>query len=425
MSERGQLSAPKELSDRVRSLRLTNRETSAANSSRLAWLPWIFCIVLLFTSVAFGYRAYRVGGLSTSPTAATATPAGYATTPSGQSVELPASGAVAAAGEVVLQSKGYVIPKSLVQVSPKVGGQLIWINDRFEEGRRFKKGDKLAEIEKTEYQAEFDQAESAYLAACERYQELVKTRPEEIKQAEAELEEARQTGLQLQLEYERNQRLASTRAVPLRELEQAQYSSEANKARLRRLEATLRLLRDGRLDRRIQAAEFEMKQAKGVLDRARWRLENTIITAPIDGTILTKKAELGNMVNPSAFSSGISASLCEMADLTKLEIDLSIQERDIAAVKVGQECQIMPEAYQNDPEFLSKHPRGYRGVVSRLMPTADRAKGAIPVRVAIAPGEIPEAEAGLYLRPDMSALVSFKRSPTATTAGEPTRTSSN
>ncbi|MFO0880463.1 MAG: ABC transporter ATP-binding protein [Gemmataceae bacterium] len=92
------------------------------------------------------------------------------------------------------------------------------------------------------------------------------------------------------------------------------------------------------------------------------------------GAILSKKAELGNIVNPSAFSSGISASLCEMADLTRLEIDLSIQERDIASVKVGQPCLIMPEAYKSDREFLARHPQGYYGDVSRLMPTADRAK---------------------------------------------------
>ena len=69
----------------------------------------------------------------------------------------------------------------------------------------------------------------------------------------------------------------------------------------------------------------------------------------------------------------------------------------------------MPEAYAADKDgFLTKHPQGYTGRVSRLMPTADRAKGAIPVRVVI---DVPEAEAGVYLRPDMGALVSFLKVP--------------
>jgi hypothetical protein len=69
----------------------------------------------------------------------------------------------------------------------------------------------------------------------------------------------------------------------------------------------------------------------------------------------------------------------------------------------------MPEAYQSDSEFLARHPQGYAGFVSRLMPTADRAKGAVPVRVRIRREDIPEDEAGKYLRPDMGALVSFKK----------------
>jgi HlyD family secretion protein len=114
---------------------------------------------------------------------------------------------------------------------------------------------------------------------------------------------------------------------------------------------------------------------------------------------------LYNLVNPSAFSSGISASLCEMADLTQVEIDLAIQERDVALLHPGQACLIMPEAFQKHKPFLEKHPKGYQGYISRLMPTADRAKGAIPVRVWVK--NISVEEAGLYLKPDMGALVSF------------------
>ena len=80
------------------------------------------------------------------------------------------------------------------------------------------------------------------------------------------------------------------------------------------------------------------------------------------------------MVNPSAFSNGLSASLCEMADLTKMEVDLAIAERDISKVFDDQECIVRAEAF---PE------RTYIGWVTRRMPTADRSKGAVPVRVQI------------------------------------------
>lgn len=129
--------------------------------------------------------------------------------------------------------------------------------------------------------------------------------------------------------------------------------------------------------------------------KAEWRLNNCTIVAPISGTILKKNAEKGNIVNPIAFNG--SFSLCELANLADLEVELLIQERDISKVFKDQECKIRAEAY---PE------REYKGFVSRLMPIADRAKGAIPVRVKIS---IPAEEEGVYLKPEMGAVVSFMK----------------
>jgi hypothetical protein len=80
-----------------------------------------------------------------------------------------------------------------------------------------------------------------------------------------------------------------------------------------------------------------------------------------------------------------------------LEVDLKIQERDIANVEVGQRCMVMPEAYQNFEPFRKEHPNAYDGTVSRMMPTADRSQGAIPVRVKL---RVPQEEQGKYLRSD-------------------------
>ena len=127
--------------------------------------------------------------------------------------------------------------------------------------------------------------------------------------------------------------------------------------------------------------------------KAQWRLDNCIIRAPISGTILKKNAEEGSLVNPIAMQGFYS--LCEMADLSDLEVDLTIQERDISKVFKGQKCKVRAEAFPD---------RVYEGYVSRLMPTADRAKGAIPVRVKVT---VPAEEEGVYLKPEMGALVSF------------------
>jgi multidrug resistance efflux pump len=165
--------------------------------------------------------------------------------------------------------------------------------------------------------------------------------------------------------------------------------------RVERMRQAYKLMVEGPRVERIEQARAEVRQADADLTKAQWRLDNCKITAPVSGTILSKKAEEGNMVNPSAFSNGLSASLCEMADLSDLEVDLAIEERDVARVFRGQRCKVRPDAFPD---------RVYDGVVSRLMPQADRGKGAIPVRVKLT---VARDEEGVYLKPDMRAQVSF------------------
>lgn len=389
------------LGDRVRSLRLKEAPKGAEAPSRV--IPWALCAVSLLAAAAFGYRAYRVAPAAVAPSADSSSTA--------SEVSSAARTAQADSGDVVLQSKGYVIPAHQIQVSPKIPGMIVWLNPKFEEGQRFREGDELARLEDVDYRSERDQARAGLEAAEQKYEELnVGFRPEEKEQARAELEEARRNLHQLRLDLDRSQRLSAGNALAQREYEQAKYGHDAMESRARRLEFAYKLVQEGPRQERILAAKAEMHQARANLTKAEWRLENCIIRAPVTGTILSKKAEKGNIVNPIAFN--IAASLCDMADLSDLEVDLTIQERDIAQVEVGQRCVVMPEAFQNHEPFRKKHPHGYDGWVSRLMPIADRAKGAIPVRVKI---RVPRDEEGIYLKPEMGVLVSFKK----TTDAEP------
>src|SRR6516225_7577052 len=102
------------------------------------------------------------------------------------------------------------------------------------------------------------------------------------------------------------------------------------------------MLEGARIEK-IEAAWAEIEQAEADLDKAKWRLDNCTIRAPVSGTILTKKAEIGNLVNSLAFAG--SLNLCEMADLSDLEVELSVEERDIAKVVKDQRCIVRAEAY--------------------------------------------------------------------------------
>jgi multidrug resistance efflux pump len=239
--------------------------------------------------------------------------------------------APAAAQDVVLETKGYVLAVHPVQVSPRVVGKVMWVNPHLEEGQSFKEGDVLAKIEDTEYRCDVDHATHMYEAAQARLKEAQGAASEKERQAEA-----------------------------------------------------------------------EMAAAKADLDKAKWRLDGCEIRAPIGGTVLTVKAHQGDLVNAAAFN--VASSLCDMADLADLEVDVKIPEGDIAKVSAGQACTIMPEAYRNDRGFLKLHPTGYEGRVSRVLPVADRSQADIPVRVRI---DVPRDEAGAFLRIDMGVVVSF------------------
>lgn len=414
--------APKsKLGDRVQSLRLNNipqRQTAS-----LAWVKWVVAVAILLV-IAWFIRPYLVSGYnvlmssvasvetesddssstsdsagqqSSTPAATSSTGSGSRNTSTGSSAPSPANSnqrslPLASGIKVMLEAKGYIIPAHQILVSPKVSGMITML--QVEEGRRVEQGELLAVLESTEYESDARRARATVSLAEQRLLELKNgNRPQEIAQASAELGETVALLPQLEADYERNIKLLQDNAISVQEVDRSRSELDAAQKRKLRLEQAFKLMVEGARKERIAIAEAELEQAEADLMKAEWRLSSCKIIAPISGTILEKNAEVGNLVNPVAFNG--SFSLCEMADLSDLEVDLSIQEREISVVFVGQRCRIRADAYPT---------RDYEGYVDRLMPIADRAKGAIPVRVKI---KIPAEEEGVYLKPEMGAIVTF------------------
>lgn len=387
------------LSDRVRSLRLSDRHTRRRTTSGLAWT---LVIILAAVTSLLGYREYQRGdmfGPRPAVVAATtdpeAVPDSTASTPSPAAGENRAAPApVADSGSIALESKGYLIPAHQILVSPKVSGMVTKLF--IEEGMRIEKGQVLGELEKVDYEADVRRAQASLLLARAR-RDLMKagSREEEREQAKAELAEAERQLAQLRQEHERN---ISLRAKDRTLVSDSTFEEQASLyesaiQKVKRLASRRDQVLNGNRKEEIEAAEAEVEQFEAELQKAEWRLSNCTIRAPISGTVLKKNAEEGNIVNPIAFNG--SFSLCDLADLSDLEVDLSIQERDVSKVYPQQACQIRSEAYPD---------RIYEGFVDRLMPIADRAKGAIPVRVKV---KVAKSEEGVFLKPDMSAVVTF------------------
>ncbi len=292
-----------------------------------------------------------------------------------------------AGDDKALDCQGYILPLQRTIVSPKVSGMVVKLH--IGEGCRVKKGDVLAELEDVDYKAEVHCAESAVETARQQLSEAQSSQPKEIGQAEAELERAKLEVTQLKSDYERSHELyCKHSAMSKMEFEASGTKFQEAAQHVRSLEFALALMRIS-LVQKLAAAQSRLEEAEADQAKARRRLENCMVRAPCDGTILTKNAEEGNLVNPQ------TSTLCELANLSQLEVELAIQERDIGKLAPGQHCKIHTEAFPD---------RIYDGVISRFMPVANRQQSTIPIRIKIT---VPQGEEGVYLKPEMAAIVSL------------------
>jgi HlyD family secretion protein len=368
------------LQDRLQSLRLgQNIRVPPRRSAKVFWL-----IVFLVVGGCI-YWAYRTYGSEWGKVFASATSTATA------------ADAKAAEGErekvdpnIALEAGGYIVPMQRVQVSPKVGGQ---VKELFiEEGSFVKQGQPLAKLEVDEYLFDFNRMQAMAALAEAKFQEAKKgNRDEEKWHAEAAEKEAAESLRQARDELAKLK--ASGNAVSFDELDKAASRVRIAEQKLEQQKAQNVLMKKGTREERIAAAKAEYDQVCAERDKAKWRLDNCTVVAPISGVILEKKTELGNTVRPEAFSNGLSASVCDMADLRSLEVEVDISERDIRRIRKGQKCVIRTEA------FVDKK---YEGAVARIMPVASRSKASVTVRVKI---EVPAEEKDL--RPEMRARVQF------------------
>ncbi len=395
----------RELKARVQKLRIGGPSTGGKSFlAGVTWLPWILCAVLALAWGGVGLRSYRPGS--------TDDDGGPVAAPTNKSGTGSSTSSGGSSGIAIAPVKGYLVPAQQIAVSPiDVGGQLIEHN--FIEGVQYKQGTVLARIDSTNYKAAVEEtrslvsaAESRLAGAKQRWQEIL---PASVRQIEKDqvIEEKKESEIvekRAKQEYDRLKSisLGNTGAVAPRELQQAEADYFSAKARTSRLEATYQILEVGPRPEKINAAQEDynaaqkdLDAAKARLNQSQWRVDNCTIRMPITGTVLSKKAELYSLVNPLAFGA-TSGSLCDIADLANLEVDLEIPEKDIGKLEKGQPCRIVADAFQD---------RTYDGELFRIMPIANRSKSVISVRVKVKlpPGEIQ----GQFLKPEMGAVVTF------------------
>jgi HlyD family secretion protein len=296
-------------------------------------------------------------------------------------------------GGTVLSATGYIVAHHTINVNSKVTGRLLWIG--VEKGDKVKEGQVLVRLEDQEFRAAYDQAKGAVDNARAYLDELEHgSRPEEVLQAQHNLDEARATLVNDKLTLDRTKELFGAGVVSKQALDDATAKFDSDQQRVNSLEKAFQLMKIGPRQEEIARARGALTQAQGQLDYAKAQLDATIIRAPVTGTILDRTAEKGELITAqfaSGSAGGPQGSVVSLADLNDLQVELDIAQADFARLGPKQKGIITTDAYPD---------RKYNGEIAQISPEANRQKATVQVKVQVLnPDE--------YLRPEMNATVKF------------------
>lgn len=313
-------------------------------------------------------------------------------------------------GGTVLSATGYIVAHHTINVNSKVTGRLAWIG--VEKGDKVKEGQVLVRLEDDEFRAAYEQSRGAVDNARAYLEELQHgSRPEEIQQAQHNLDEARATLVNDKLTLDRTKELASSGVVSRQQLDDATAKFESDQQRVNSLQKGFELARIGPRPEELLRAQGALTQAQGQLDYAKSQLDATVIRAPVTGTILDRTAEKGELITAqfaSAAAGGPQGSVVSLADLNDLQVELDIAQADFARLGPNQKGIVTTDAYPD---------KQYDGQIAQISPEANRQKATVQVKVQVLnPGKYPDVQ----LRPEMNATVKFLANDTPKTATGPT-----
>ena len=268
--------------------------------------------------------------------------------------------------DAVLTGQGYVVAQVKAAISSKATGRL---QELFViEGDKVQKGMIIGRIESNDVQANLNQqkAQIAVLNAS-------------LANAQAELEDAHSA-------YIRQQSLLQNKVGTQSEFDGAQ-------GRWKRALA------------QVSAAQAQINAQQAAIASAQVLVENTIIRAPFDGTVLSKNANVGEVITALGAAAGSRGAVVTLADMSSLEVEADVSESSLSKILPNMPVEISVSAIAD---------KKYKGFVNKIIPTADRGKGTVQIKIRF--NEIDER-----VLPEMGAKVNFLRQTNSNEVQEPAK----
>lgn len=319
--------------------------------------PWLLVLVTVFatSTLVLGYLVY--GDMSSGadgPQAANASPVGIAdAAESDEPIVVTPPAAEAGVRDRILDASGYVVAMRVATASSKTVGRIVEV--LVEEGMEVEEGQIVARLDSETQQIQLD------LAKARRQRSVAQQAESRARLREAELALARA------------RRMGEAELISLEEIDNAEIRVEQILAELDR-----------------QAAEIRIADQEVLLQQT--LIDENIIRAPFAGVVVQKNAQPGEIIAPSTSGGGFTRTgICTIVDMSSLEIEVNVTESYINRVFVGQRAEAILDAY---PDFIIP------AAVSAIVPTADRQRATIKVRVMF-------DELDPRILPDMGVKVAF------------------
>ncbi len=303
---------------------------------------------------------------------------------------------------VKISATGIVEPNFKVEVKSKASGEVL--SFPLKEGDRVKKGTLLLQLDKSDEQrnvakartelssssAKYKKAETSLLLQKTKYDANIKSSQSEIKTALANLKESKD-------KLKRQKELFAKKVVSQESLDTAITLFKVNQENLIQAQTRLQTAMDSIHDitmkkNEVELAQSEVKRSEIAVDEAEERLEETEIFAPIDGVIIEKLVEEGQIIASGISNVSGGTAIVTIADMSRLFVIADIDETDIGSVKLGHDVRVTADAFPNEV---------FKGKVTRIAP-----QGLIENSITIFKAKIEILGSGkTQLKPMMSANI--------------------
>ena len=326
--------------DKIQSLRIPAEAKNRSQKS--VWLIFLFVAAAACVAVFFAWPR-ESDSVRTSPgskNVALAKTAEAKGAPATTNAPVAAAAPAPKPGGSLLTVSGYIVNRERIEISPRFMGMVKWVGVK--KGDSVTNGQVVVLLDDSEYKARLSEFNG------------------KKRVAEVALEKAK-------IWHERVLQLSS---------ENVESKQVADDARLA-----------------VDAAKANLEEIQGMLAGIQNYLDWTVIKSPINGVVLEKLADPNELVTPQSFGGtrGPSTALLAVADPKDLQVEIDLNEADVAKVFLNQKCKVSPEAYPD---------RVYDGYVAEKAPEANRQKGTLQVKVQI-------VNPDQFLTPELSAKVDF------------------